>query len=77
MANRVLLGDALVYTELQQFAVDSWAGLPDGLEKRFRRHDIGGIEALGESAVDGGQQRARLAHLALSMPQPRQARGAP
>src|SRR6516225_6793105 len=35
---------------------------------------VGGVEALGEPAVDGREQLARLAPPALFSPQPRQAR---
>ena len=41
----------------------------NGGEERFSGDQIGGSEPLGEAAVDGGQQLARLAH---SAPSPRQ-----
>ena len=36
---------------------------------------VGGVKALGEPAVDRGQQLTRLAALALVLPQARQAHG--
>lgn len=51
--------------------------LPQRLEERLRGHQIGGTESLGEAAVDGGQQLARLTHSLLSVPQPSEAHSGP
>jgi hypothetical protein len=51
------------------------------LRQRVEQHsgllEVGGIEALGEPAVDWRQQGASLSALAVALPQPRQARGSP
>src|SRR6516165_9163115 len=45
------------------------------VEQPLRFFQVGGVEALGEPAVDGRQQLARLALPALLPPQPGEARG--
>src|SRR6266446_9801579 len=49
----------------------------NGGEERFGGDEIGGGEPLGEAAVDGGQQLARLAHSLLSAPESGEARSGP
>src|SRR6266446_9489574 len=49
----------------------------NGGEERFGGDEIGGGEPLGEAAVDGGQQLARVAHSLLSVPQPSEAHSGP
>jgi hypothetical protein len=44
------------------------------VEQRLRLSQIGGIEALGEPAMDGGQQIARLGPPAPFAPKPGEAR---
>ncbi len=56
--------EAPVITTLRQF-----------VEQRFGILQIGGVEALGEPAVDRGEQRVRLGGLALVAPQPGEAGG--
>src|SRR2546428_13915513 len=53
------------------------SALPQRLEERLRRDEIGRVKPLGEATIHGCQQLARLGRLALSAPQPGQARGAP
>ncbi len=43
---------------------------PQLVQQRLRLFQIGSVEALGEPAVDGCQQIARLAPPALFAPQP-------
>src|SRR6516225_7322510 len=45
------------------------------VEQRFGTLQIGGVEALGEPAVDRGEKIARLGGLALVAPQPGEAGG--
>src|SRR2546428_11102072 len=53
------------------------SALPQRLEERLRRDEIGRVKPLGEATIHGCQQLARLGRLALSAPQPGQARGPP
>ena len=46
------------------------AGSRQLVEQTFRVFLVGGVEALGERAVDGREQVARLAPTALLEPQP-------
>jgi hypothetical protein len=46
-------------------------------EQRLGLLQVGGVKALGEPAVDWGQQLARLITLALLLPQVAQAYGRP
>ena len=51
------------------------AGSRQLVEQMLRLFEIGGVEALGKPAVDGGEEFARLAPPALLAPQPGEARG--
>ncbi len=51
--------------------------LSQRVEQRFRRDEVGGLEALFEPVVDGLQQLAGLAGSALPMPEASEARGTP
>src|SRR5262249_7776330 len=45
------------------------------VQQRFGLLKIGGVKALGEPALDGGQQRTGFGALALLLPEARQAHG--
>jgi hypothetical protein len=47
------------------------------LQQRLRILQISGVKALGEPAIDRGQQGTRLGPLALLLPEAAQARGDP
>ena len=51
------------------------APLLEGLEEGCGVQEVGGVKALGEPAVDRGQEVMRLGALPLLLPEPRQARG--
>src|SRR5271168_2675297 len=62
-------------TVIRTQTMDVWtAGSGQFVEQRLGVFQVGGVEAFGERAVEGGEQVARLAPAALLAPHPREVR---